>query len=354
MGCGCSSNCNCSTAVGRRGLQGAAGAAGAAGSNGQYGGFSSRWLFDTVTSSNPSSTFLRLNNSNPASTTVIYANETNADSTNVAAFLASFTNGGDYGRVRIFKEFNSAVFADFIVTNVVDSGSYQTITVTYVLSSGSFAANDSVVMSFAANGADGTNGINGIAVIDSLNYSIGTKIVSDVNTFSGVTVPIPSPWMRDNKDMLEFEVVLVMQSNSSLPLAMVGVGIDTTAISPMNHPIARAITVGISGTRENLSLVRMVGRVTRISDTLVRCHQTTNQTDFKTTNSSDLQSAFALPQTAGGTAASISSCTVSSTINDITVPSLAAGVEIFPVAGSNVGILSFSLLTFNVWGAKKI
>lgn len=191
--CNCG-NSNCCNGI-PIGKQGPAGATGAAGSNGQYGGFSSRWLFSTTTSSNPSSTTLRLNNSSPASATLIYVNETNADSTNVQPFLNSFSNGGSFGLIRIFKEFNSAVFADFQVGLVVDSGSYFSIGVTYVSGSGSFAANDSVVLSFAANGAAGAagaNGQDGVAILNTLLFNEGAEVNVTGGAISAFGSPIAS------------------------------------------------------------------------------------------------------------------------------------------------------------------
>ena len=275
--CNCG-NSNCCNGI-PIGKQGPAGATGAAGSNGQYGGFSSRWLFSTTTSSNPSSTTLRLNNSSPASATLIYVNETNADSTNVQPFLNSFSNGGSFGLIRIFKEFNSAVFADFQVGLVVDSGSYFSIGVTYVSGSGSFAANDSVVLSFAANGAAGaagTNGTNGVAVIDTLWYDVAAKS----NTIGGAASTFGSPavystinhtlWMDTNGDELIFEAIVISNNNAAKSLTSVGVVINSIAGLGGNVPICLFLIGNGADGSNTKRAYRIKGKITRISATTLR------------------------------------------------------------------------------------
>lgn len=147
-------------------------------SDGQYGGYASKWVFSSTTTASPASTEIRLNSATYNSVTTIYINETNADSTNVANLLNSFNNGGSYGYIRIFKEFDSSVFWLGEVTAVTDSGSYYTLTVTYTLHSGSFTTADNLVVQFVGNGANGPNGTDGVAVVYS---DVSDTVVNDTS-----------------------------------------------------------------------------------------------------------------------------------------------------------------------------
>lgn len=122
------------------------------GTDGIYGGFSSNFLFSTTTSVSPSSTQLRFNSGTYGSVTRIWVSETNGSNVDVTDWLASFDNNGNFGTVRIFKEYDSTKFWYGLVTGVTDSGSYYTLDVTYIDHNSSFANNDSIVMSFTMNG----------------------------------------------------------------------------------------------------------------------------------------------------------------------------------------------------------
>jgi len=121
------------------------------GAQGGYGGFSTDWIWETNTGSGPGSTFIRMNNATFASVTSIYVNETNGDSVNVAAFLTSF---GSSGNIRLFKETDPTSFWMGSLTANTDNGTDRTLTVTYIVSSGSFAAGDRIVMTYTAAGGN--------------------------------------------------------------------------------------------------------------------------------------------------------------------------------------------------------
>ena len=134
------------------------------GNDGQYGGASaSRWKFETSVAVSPTSQYLRMNNTTYSSVTAIYINETNDDGTNRAGLLASFSVGGIFGRIRLFKEFDSNTFWYGTITAVTDAGSYYNLTVTYTDSNGTFAANDKVIVEFTPTGATGATGAAGTA-----------------------------------------------------------------------------------------------------------------------------------------------------------------------------------------------
>jgi hypothetical protein len=131
------------------------------GSNGIFGGQSSKWKFDAVAGTAPGTSYIRFNVGAPASVTTIYINETNFDSTDMSAFLTSFNATGDYGLIRLFKEFDANTFWIGTITNIVDAGTYRTLTVTHTQSNGTFSADDAIVVSFTpikqgALGAEGS------------------------------------------------------------------------------------------------------------------------------------------------------------------------------------------------------
>jgi len=156
MSCNSCSNITLPGVVGPAGAPGADGTNGTNGLEGVFGGYSVQWQFETDTSAPPSSGYLKLNNAAYASVTELFVHETAKDSINATTFLASFTannNPGSYGLIRIFKRNTSTVFWSGKVTGVVDSGSYYTISVTPILSNGTFSADDDLVVSFVSNGA---------------------------------------------------------------------------------------------------------------------------------------------------------------------------------------------------------
>lgn len=148
--CNCSSSCSCiNTTVLPIGDTGDTGA------QGLFGGFSGEWLFSTSTSTSPTSTFLRLNNATPSSVTAIYVSDTNADSIDYDSFLDSLSNNSKFGYIRIFKKSDSTKFCTYQVTAVTDNGTDHTLTVTYISSNSTFAANDPIVLTFSPAGNDG-------------------------------------------------------------------------------------------------------------------------------------------------------------------------------------------------------
>jgi hypothetical protein len=125
------------------------------GNDGVFGGYSVQWQFETDILAPPSSGYLKLNNATPSSVTELFVHDTAKESIDASSFLASFTannNPGSYGLIRIFKRNSSTVFWSGKVTGVVNSGSYYTLSVTPILSNGTFSADDDLVVSFVSNG----------------------------------------------------------------------------------------------------------------------------------------------------------------------------------------------------------
>lgn len=185
-------SCNSCSNITLPGVAGPAGAPGSNGTNGTnglegvFGGYSVQWQFETDTSAPPSSGYLKLNNAAYASVTELFVHETAKDSINATTFLASFTannNLGSYGLIRIFKRNTSTVFWSGKVTGVVDSGSYYTISVTPILSNGTFSANDDLVVSFVSNGASS----EGVSVL--YMDTTGPNTASNNATSLGTSTP---------------------------------------------------------------------------------------------------------------------------------------------------------------------
>jgi hypothetical protein len=143
------------------------------GQDGQYGGYSSLWKYSSnTTPGDPGSNYLRFD----ATNTNIYISRINADTASMVGFLASLDDSGsagNYGFIRIFKEYDSNTHIYFKVTSVTNSGTYYTLGVTLIDSNNSFTNNDAVVFTFTPAGAVGTTGTagtNGTNGIDGKGY----------------------------------------------------------------------------------------------------------------------------------------------------------------------------------------
>ena len=216
MSCtGCNDGCfdeSVQLAAGAPGADGAAGAAGAqgdAGLNGLFGGYSLEWNFETSIATNPTSKNLRFNNATPASVTKIYINEEASDGTGgaiaAANFLQSFLANGDpgnYGLIKIWKQYDSTKFWLGKVSAVTDNGAWRTVDVVHTLSNGTFSAADNLVVSFVSNGANSTitnnsGAIHNYSILDDVNGNkTGTALKGQLMT----TFNIPANTFENNMD----------------------------------------------------------------------------------------------------------------------------------------------------------
>ena len=159
--CNCSSNCKClNSTVVPRGKQGDPGIDGR---DGIYGGFAGKWTYNgSVSPTVPtmSGTYqLRFNDSDSADVTEIYVSKTGNYAIDFSDFLASFDNSGSYGRIRIFKEYDSTKFWMGEITSVTDSVTYYTLGVSYITASASvipttifISPTENIVMEFSITG----------------------------------------------------------------------------------------------------------------------------------------------------------------------------------------------------------
>ena len=152
--------------------QGPTGNAGTNGSNGLYGGWSLKWKFDDNTGSGTGSNEVRLNSVDPQTANVIYVND-DAYGTGAADVFLSSVTSAPFGKIKIFKEYDSTIFWLATITAADDTAVPAEVkfTVTDVVTNGSFTDGDDVVLTLAPAGATGatgtgTPGIDGVAVLD--------------------------------------------------------------------------------------------------------------------------------------------------------------------------------------------
>lgn len=206
--CGCLGGCTCSSnstilPIGPTGAAGTNGTNGTNGADGIFGGYSSNWKFSTSTSTSPASTEIRFNNATYSSVTAIYIHQENYSAINMANFIDTMDDTGNYGYIRVFKYNDATKFWLGKVTNVTDNGSDYTLTVTYVLANSTFAANDQVVVTFTPIGGgiryettsfnDATNAFYSVAGIVS-NTSVGSFVYPGSGSVGTITKVYANIW----------------------------------------------------------------------------------------------------------------------------------------------------------------
>ena len=134
------------------------------------------YLFSTTTTPGPASGQVRVNNATLASVTTVYLHETNSASTSVATLLDALAENQ---LLRLQSVATKNTYAEYIISAVVDSGTYRTVTVTY--SSGNGALTD------------------GAAIV----AQWGTGVVRPFD----IDYPGAGRWVKDDSDQ-----ILVLQS----------------------------------------------------------------------------------------------------------------------------------------------
>lgn len=125
------------------------------------------YLFsDTTTDADPGAGYIRLNNADPTLATAAYIDVLDANGATVSAILDSWDDeatAAGRGQLWLRGVADPSAFRAYKVTgSVVDGTGYRKLTLTYVGGSGSFAADDELMVAFSAQGADGTNAILGV------------------------------------------------------------------------------------------------------------------------------------------------------------------------------------------------
>lgn len=173
---------------GPTGTTGTTGATGSDGGDGQYGGYSTKYFFDTSTGSGPAFGDIRFNNTTYTSVTTIYVHETNYDGTNVSNFLSTFEVNG---YIRIFVEYDSSKFWLGKITALVDSGTYRTITVDYILHHGTIPENEHIILTYQGPGLTGDTGDRGlkgrgVGVMVTANTGVAPTNLEFATEYAGV------------------------------------------------------------------------------------------------------------------------------------------------------------------------
>ena len=97
------------------------------------------------------------NHATVANITKMYINELDDSGDSIESFLQTISSVTSTikGFVRISKKFDSTTFIVFEITGANETGSEWAIDVDSLSSSGSFATNDDVIVSFVTNGDKG-------------------------------------------------------------------------------------------------------------------------------------------------------------------------------------------------------
>lgn len=202
----CNDNCVDLTQVtiptGADGSAGADGTNGTNGSDGLFGGYSGNWIYETSTAPNPGVTKIRFDDTVLANIATMYISDTNADSIVYHFFLESFKNNGTgtpyYGKIKVWKRFDSTQFIMADVTGVTDNGADHSIDLDLILSNGSFSVDDELVVSFVANGADATAATDPEVVL--ANLTGGNTVATIFTTI--VSTSLPANTLTSNGDQI--------------------------------------------------------------------------------------------------------------------------------------------------------
>jgi hypothetical protein len=139
---------------------GGTGTDGQDGTDGQNNGL--KYTYSTTTAAaDPGSGFLRFNNATLASATALYISETDGDANAISALLATWDDSTSTikGALTVRKDTDPSVLAVFNITgSITDNGTWDTFTVANVVTSGAFANNDVVRLTFVRAGDKGDTG----------------------------------------------------------------------------------------------------------------------------------------------------------------------------------------------------
>jgi len=154
---------------GPQGIQGIPGNNGTNGTNGTNGidGISTglNYVYSGTTSSgDPGAGVLRFNNADLALATALFISETDDDTNNLGAYLATLDDSTSTirGFLSVRKKTDPAVFSIFSISGVItDNGTWDTFTVTNIVKSGTLVQPDEIVIDFIPKGDKGDTGAAG-------------------------------------------------------------------------------------------------------------------------------------------------------------------------------------------------
>ena len=154
-----------STVPGPQGTQGSQGSLGPTGPTGATGqaGNALNFNFAAATGATSPGTGIFRFDTTGAAITSIYISEKNTDGTDVQSWIAKWALSTNTTKsyVYIFKKADPTVWAIYQVSNLADNGDWDTVTVTYVASNGTFTDGDLCFVSFVPTGDRGATGAQG-------------------------------------------------------------------------------------------------------------------------------------------------------------------------------------------------
>lgn len=124
---------------------------------------------DSVTDADPGAGYVRLNNADPTLATAAYIDVLDANGATVSGEIDTWDDSTSLGKGNLWVRSiaDPSAFHSYKVTGaVVDGTGYRKLTLTYVGGSGSFAADDEVMVAFARTGDTGEGYVTDATVAD--------------------------------------------------------------------------------------------------------------------------------------------------------------------------------------------
>lgn len=210
---------------GDTGLTGSTGSAGSNGSNGSNGtdGVSQGFQYTystTTTNSDPGSGFVRFSNTTFASATSMYISETPGVGSSIAAELATWDDSTSTvkTRIKVIKKSDPSTFVEFNVTGTItDSGTWDTFTVAHVVTSGTLANNDVVLIQPVITGDKGDTGATGSAGGAGSNGTNGANagFIYQFNTATTGTGPGTGKLNLNNGTLASATILYISETDDS-------------------------------------------------------------------------------------------------------------------------------------------
>ena len=128
------------------------------------------YLFsDTTTDADPGAGYIRINNADPALATAAYIDVLDANGATVSGEIDTWDDSTSLGKGNVWVRGiadPSAFHAYELTGSVVDGTGYRKLTLTYIGGSGSFAADDELMVAFARTGDTGEGYVTDATVAD--------------------------------------------------------------------------------------------------------------------------------------------------------------------------------------------
>jgi hypothetical protein len=230
--------------------QGPQGDIGPQGATGRDAGIG-RWTYSTTTTSGPSTGTLRFNNATLSSATALYIHETDADSNNLAATIATWDDSTSTikGYLTFRKQSTPSTYVQFAVTgSVTDNGSDDTLTVAYVSGVTSLTAADSLLVSFSRTGDLGATGADG-----GIPYTFASSTTTNTDPGAGL-------WRKNNATFASITELAISYNSAATGNPSIANFIKT--FDDSDSTIKGTLTITKSGAPQNI----MVFQVTALND----------------------------------------------------------------------------------------